>query len=747
MHGRFVLMIEGIAACLSSLHAGHVLAGLAYGATILVLGGKLGGGAGMHDLFRDKAAHARLFNDQPRTKDGDAAARGSWRLWLSPGFMAMALFALWIGVTLELLGLPLRAGQMAAPLVEGWWAFAVLLGLALLALALGRVPPSTDAMASSASMPAFLRRLAGLGAGIGAAVALGWALLPVLRQGLIAGLGLDPSRQALVSALILFALALAALVALRWFRVSAGSAFFVLLITLTTGLAVLAQVPALFLAGAAFLAYMWLKGRLAPFRYRIPGIPARYYQSPLMPGSATDEPEAALVKPEQALKAWQDRRQGGAGPEKPRLVLVALSGGGYRATFWAALVLDRLLGRDRRLGTGHKMAADDAAGRHLDGLTESIRFIAGASGGMVTGGYLAALCAQADGGGRQSLVQMIEADIDAYQRQSPPIAPPGMPAPKAQPVPVKRDSLSALALQLLHDLGHLFRASSITQDRGRVLQAHWATLDQPFSALRDAEARGTRPATIFSPMLVESGAPLFISNLDLGDLRTHFYRGQQSDADEHSAELFRMLPGAHADDGMTLATAARLSASFPYVLPAVSLPRIPHRRVVDAGYYDNYGIDALTRLLNSDKLRDWVITNCSGVLVIALRAFPDDPRTKPAKPGARLFWWLTSPIEAMFNARGSSQTFRNREQLRLTRQLYGAALAARHGAAHWQQAGRNFVDIVTFTCEEEASMSWHLSTADMARLDRAAQDATDPDANPDMQRLLDLWNGQRTQLA
>ena len=34
-----------------------------------------------------------------------------------------------------------------------------------------------------------------------------------------------------------------------------------------------------------------------------------------------------------------------------------------------------------------------------------------------------------------------------------------------------------------------------------------------------------------------------------------------------------------------------MNASFPYISPAVSLPVDPPRRVVDAAYYDNYGVN------------------------------------------------------------------------------------------------------------------------------------------------------------
>ncbi|HKO90053.1 MAG TPA: hypothetical protein VJU61_02810, partial [Polyangiaceae bacterium] len=53
-------------------------------------------------------------------------------------------------------------------------------------------------------------------------------------------------------------------------------------------------------------------------------------------------------------------------------------------------------------------------------------------------------------------------------------------------------------------------------------------------------------------------------------------------------ELARLLPEAFG--AFPVRTAARLSAAFPYVSPAAVLPTQPRRRVVDAGYYDNYGV-------------------------------------------------------------------------------------------------------------------------------------------------------------
>jgi hypothetical protein len=54
-------------------------------------------------------------------------------------------------------------------------------------------------------------------------------------------------------------------------------------------------------------------------------------------------------------------------------------------------------------------------------------------------------------------------------------------------------------------------------------------------------------------------------------------------------QLWQLCPQAWA--GFPLSTAARLSAAFPFVSGAVLLPTNPRRHVVDAGYYDNYGLE------------------------------------------------------------------------------------------------------------------------------------------------------------
>src|SRR5262249_55743604 len=114
-------------------------------------------------------------------------------------------------------------------------------------------------------------------------------------------------------------------------------------------------------------------------------------------------------------------------------------------------------------------------------------------------------------------------------------------------------------------------------------------------------------------------------------------------------EFFKLFP--HATK-FKLATAARMSASFPYVLPAVPLPTNPPRRVVDAGYYDNYGVNIAASWIFTHM--DWIRKNTSGVVVIHIRDGASNAERRreltsdgfPSLP-SRGLQWLTSPPEGL----------------------------------------------------------------------------------------------------
>jgi hypothetical protein len=292
-----------------------------------------------------------------------------------------------------------------------------------------------------------------------------------------------------------------------------------------------------------------------------------------------------------------------------------------------------------------------------------------------------------------------------------------------------QDSLTALARAwFFADAWRTFSAAPNRGDRGRRLQECWreaftscgANVGVRLAELHDDEARGRLPTLVFSPMIVEDGRRLLLSNASLARVvRAELpwitlAPGQESGRSASSTSAYHLRDiSAPAFEQVTLATAARLSASFPYVSPATLLPTAPRVRLVDAGYYDNYGVNLVAGWLREalEHQRAWLEAHVSRILVIQVRDEPfssDEPPTSEAiarQPDgngfaarlARALEGLTTPLEGLFAARDSAMRFRNDAELDAVSQAYDAAF------------GRDFVLTQVFELKGELSLSWYLT--------------------------------------
>ena len=404
------------------------------------------------------------------------------------------------------------------------------------------------------------------------------------------------------------------------------------------------------------------------------------------PQKRTEEsdPELApvhLVSDIAALDAWKAVSADGGpdldGKGRPKLVLVAVSGGATRSAYWTAVVLDRLertlVDKENRSSFGRR-----------------VRIISGASGGM-----LGAAC--------YVTYRRAVAEGKSTERQGACEPAPGLEPALLLPAWIREDlpmrSMEPLARGIaLTEIWKTAWPGTFREDRGVILEKDWGVLRYPFVDLARLEAEGKVPSMIFSPMIVEDGRRLLISNLELGRdgegwasspiveaaspqiNQDEFEQPDRGDGTVRrryslsSLEYFRVFRGkAHRDldcrekayRDLYLSTAVRISASFPFVSPAVNLPTTPPRRVVDAGYYDNYGIQIATSWIRRN--RQWLAKNTSGVLLIQIRdssSVSDRLGVNDAEPGilesiSRGFQFITSPIDALAKARETTASFRN----------------------------------------------------------------------------------------
>jgi len=603
-------------------------------------------------------------------------------------------------------------------------------------------------------------------------VAVGWAM--GLAIGLIYGtfiltlhrlFGTAKKDEASVSVVgwLLWLLGIAVLAGLWIYPVLIPAAsILVLLITILVIYTFIASLP----RGLRFPAFVLLLGWIvyanqATDKYKFPGIEradgTSYYQADAVP--AVDAGEATLVDPVAALQNWKDRWQAAqpaaaaaddtgeataAEAAKPKLVLVATSGGAYRAAFWTGLVMDRLI------------AEEDAADSDLTGITDAVRLITGASGGMVGAAYYAANRTE-DGvasvpsvtiGGVDfgPTVSSLWRDILEAQEQTPAAKASRMAGGSGAAAeetmskecfqretryPIPGDSLSPVVQQLAQrDFFHLFIPRDFPCERGVILENQWLTLAPTYADWRTGEEQGWRPSLILSPMIVEKGQPLLISNLDLGGIRA-LPGGQEV------MEFFNLFPGAEAS--FRIKTAVRMNATFPLISPAVMLPTEPRYRVVDAGYYDNNGIAVAVSFLSVPEVQDWLLENVSRVILIQLRAFPIGPDADPVERGQVSFdlpfSFLTSPVQGASTARKSAMVYRNEQELALVRSVLDERLSASQCADADDVAAcrssladqDSFVETVVFENDTDVSLNWYLTEKELVS---ELYDVTQPAEGP-----------------
>jgi hypothetical protein len=447
-------------------------------------------------------------------------------------------------------------------------------------------------------------------------------------------------------------------------------------------LAVIEPESQLLVVGGLAVGLIWINS--SPFKYRFPGMDS-YYNDPINlhqeddaieregakhhPGPL-DEGQPLLLDDREVLEAWAGRLRAANGGRKPKLVLVTATGAAYRASFWTTVVLERLE-------------------RDLPGFINHVRLITGASGGMVGAAYV---------------VAMLEEPIAGIGVS------PSLKATERLKADSGGDSLSPVVRKLIDgDLPRAFLPWTQSQDRGRTLEDQWKALDGvTFDRLRQGEKEGWRPSLILSPMIVETGRRLLFSNLDLYGLTDIQARNRKSVSIEEedsgplppeggnrrlsrsAVEFFRAFPKVYRD--FQVKVAVRMNASFPFISPAVSLPVQPPRRMADAGYYDNYGVNLAASWAFAN--RRWIREQTSGLALIQIRAYESEalrkrlwvePREEDTgKPPRGLGRWkawlgarlgcglnaLSTPFQSLASARQWSMSYRNDEQVSLLGEVF-----------------------------------------------------------------------------
>ncbi|MFT6319567.1 MAG: hypothetical protein ACJAT4_000484 [Granulosicoccus sp.] len=312
--------------------------------------------------------------------------------------------------------------------------------------------------------------------------------------------------------------------------------------------------------------------------------PAKYAYADLQKicvAENVDEDKNATI---QILENWKNKFPD---KEKPKMVIVCVSGGGLRAAAWAMQVLQK---------------SDSILNGEL--LPHTV-LITGASGGMIGAAYLRELYLQKQQG----------ENVNIYDRKYIDI--------------ISKDLLNSIGFTIVtNDLflpwakfevdGKTYR-----KDRGYIFeqQLNENTNNAFAKKLKDyksPEAAAIIPMTFLTPSIVNDGRRMIISPHGVSYMTIPPIGVERPNAVEIDAVDFGRVFEKQGAADMNFATGLRMNATYPYVLPNVYLPSKPGIEVMDAGFRDNYGINSATRFIHVFK--DWISENTSGVVLLQISA-------------------------------------------------------------------------------------------------------------------------------
>jgi hypothetical protein len=204
----------------------------------------------------------------------------------------------------------------------------------------------------------------------------------------------------------------------------------------------------------------------------------------------------------------------------------------------------------------------------------------------------------------------------------------------------------------------------------------------------------------FNATVTESGARFLLTSLG----------GLIPDTAHGTAASFQQLyPGWD----LGVVTAARLSATFPFISP-IARPDVPRDldrvayHLADGGYYDNFGvmsaIDFLRAVLPDYAAPDPTSSH-SRRRVVVLQIRLADSGTAVAANTQGWLYAAAGPAVTMLHVRSAAQRARNDLEVALLRDAW-----ASQGVA---------IETVTFDLQDHAPLSWQLSPDELSRIDSA----------------------------
>lgn len=340
--------------------------------------------------------------------------------------------------------------------------------------------------------------------------------------------------------------------------------------------------------------------------------------------------EADIRHHEGILDKWKNKVRDGKRGKKPKIIFISCSGGGSKLAYW----------------TMHSLQYADSL---LQGeLMQHTYFITGSSGGMIGAAYMRELYRLNQQGALASYRS------DSLREN------------------IGKDMLNEVALTLslndffIRNQKFEYGGFRYPKDRGYAFekmmnQNTGYIMNRPLVGARQEEAEGKIPLLVFAPSVINDGRRMIISAQPSS---FYSYKIPAKEYDYHpkieDIEFMRLF-SQYGADKLTITTAVRMNATFPFMLPPVALPTTPQIELMDAGIRDNYGITTSLKYIYT--FRQWINDNTDGVILLEISdgLRYDYERAKEKKPIRNLAESLIMPLGGVIGNVVTTQVYNNEQ--------------------------------------------------------------------------------------
>jgi hypothetical protein len=221
---------------------------------------------------------------------------------------------------------------------------------------------------------------------------------------------------------------------------------------------------------------------------------------------------------------------------------------------------------------------------------------------------------------------------------------------------IAKDNLNALMFSLVvNDLFFGFQTfeyagKTYPKDRGFAFEQQLnrnteGFLDKRLCDYRESELYSIVPMMILSPTIVNDGRKLFVSALPVTYMTaSRLEKGRFLNQKTKGIDFSHFFAKQHAHD-LRFLSALRMSATFPYVTPNITLPSEPEMEIMDAGVSDNFGVSDAVRFVATFK--NWLQKNTSGIVFVSIRDTQKNPYIE-RKLEQSLLQKIFSPLTSFF---------------------------------------------------------------------------------------------------